>query len=54
MRRKLRELSEVRKVQRVWIEKVFEEEVEKMKPPVELEVRKPASEYIQPSTEVNI
>ena len=36
------------------IEKVFEEEVEKMKPPVELEVRKPASEYIQPSTEVNI
>ena len=39
---------------------VFEEEAaagegerSKMKPPVELEVRKQASDYIQPSTEVN-
>ena len=34
--------------------KTAEKVTEKMKPPVELEVRKQASDYIQPSTEVNI
>ena len=33
---------------------IVEKVKEKMKPPVELEVRKQASDYIQPSTEVNI
>ena len=32
--------------------KIFK--VKKMKPPVELEVRQQTSDYIQPSTEVNI
>ena len=32
----------------------FQEEGDTMKPPVELEVRKPATEYIQPSNEVII
>ena len=46
------------KVSGAQIAKVVFETVEKvkskMKPPVELEVRKQASDYIQPSTEVNI
>ena len=43
-----------KKVSGAQIAKVVFEAEEKMKPPVELEVRQQSSDYIQPSTEVNI
>ena len=55
--KRLCELSAVRHLKKVsgaQIAKVVFEAEEKMKPPVELEVRQQSSDYIQPSTEVNI